>query len=314
MATRAQRTAISRSIRLGDGRTIHLRDWPGRARPLVLLHGLLDSSAGWEDLACASRRRCLAIDLPGFGLSSPPERALLTAYAEDVAEALARLEIGSCTLVGHSLGGGVATALAELLPGEIAALVLCAPAGFGPLALAQLACLPLVGGLAVNLLPRLLANPLCLDALYGTFVTSRAAPSEDLRGRLAAEAGSVGPGLRAAIETLADAGQSSRAFHRRPVRYSGPVFAVWGDRDALVPPAHARGVASALPQAQLQLWPGMGHHPQRERPHALAFLVEEASRARGHRPLSQNRAPVSIRRRTAHTGDAPELKATRRQP
>ena len=57
-------------------------------------------------------------------------------------------------------------------------------------------------------------------------------------------------------------------------RFAGPVAALWGEHDALVPPAHARGLRAAAPQATVQVWPGMGHHPQRERPRQLAHFVE----------------------------------------
>jgi pimeloyl-ACP methyl ester carboxylesterase len=59
------------------------------------------------------------------------------------------------------------------------------------------------------------------------------------------------------------------------------VTALWGARDALVPVAHAEGVLRAFPQARVEVWDGMGHHPQRERPEALDhFLTEALWRAR----------------------------------
>ena len=101
-------------------------------------------------------------------------------------------------------------------------------------------------------------------------------PSAQQAQGLAADARRLGPGVRAATEALAAAGRSSRAFHRRRVRYNSPVWVVWGDCDALVPRSHIRGVTGALPQARVHLWPGMGHHPQRERPGELAALIEAA--------------------------------------
>ena len=60
-----------------------------------------------------------------------------------------------------------------------------------------------------------------------------------------------------------------------PLAFAGPVAALWGARDALVPPAHAERLAAAAPGAHVELWEGMGHHPQRERPRSLARFVEE---------------------------------------
>jgi pimeloyl-ACP methyl ester carboxylesterase len=58
------------------------------------------------------------------------------------------------------------------------------------------------------------------------------------------------------------------------VKFEGPVAALWGARDALVPLGHTDAVKSALPQVHLEVWPRMGHHPQRERPAQLARFIE----------------------------------------
>jgi pimeloyl-ACP methyl ester carboxylesterase len=304
--------ATSRLIALGDGRALKVREWPGRGRPLVLLHGLLDSGAGWEELARVIPHRCLAIDLPGFGDSDPPRRPRLSAYAEDIVEALGLLDVRSLTLVGHSLGGGVATAVAERMRREVEALVLCAPAGYGRIPLAELATLPLVRALAVGSLPHLVTRSLLLDRVYASLVTSGIGPSEELRRRLAADASRVGPGLRAAVEALAAAGRSGRAFHRRAVVYDGPVSAVWGDRDALVSPSHIHGVLAALPQAEAHLWHGMGHHPQRERPAELAELVQTAHQTTRTELACERRTPASARHVDISRRDALLLGAARR--
>jgi len=269
----------SRTLELSDGRVLHLREWPGRGRPVVLLHGLLDSSLGWAELAARSRRRCVAIDLPGFGLSSAPSRPRLEAYADDVVDGVRRLGVRSFTLVGHSLGGGVAAIVAEKMSREVRSLVLSAPVGFGRLPLAELAAGPIVKELATSLLPHIVSRPPLLAALYSHLITNGVAPTPDLCDRLAVEAGGVAPGVRAALDALAAASRRAGPFTRRHIDYHGPVAAVWGDRDLLVPPTHARGVVRALPQTRVHLWAGVGHHLQRERPLALGALVEAACAA-----------------------------------
>src|SRR5262249_26384896 len=102
-----------RDVRLAEGRRLRVRSWPGDGRPLVLLHGLVDDPEGWNGLAMDTHRPCIAIDMPGFGGSDLPRWPRISAYAEDVAAGLNRLGIDACTLVGHSLGGAVATAVAE---------------------------------------------------------------------------------------------------------------------------------------------------------------------------------------------------------
>jgi pimeloyl-ACP methyl ester carboxylesterase len=275
------RVAHDHTVKLPHGRVLRVRSWPGEGRPLVLLHGLLDSCAGWDWLARSTRRPCVAIDLPGFGHSDPPTRPLLSAYAEDVTAVLLRLGVGSCTLVGHSLGGGVATAAAELAPERIAGLVLLAPVGFGTLRLAEFATLPIVRRLAGAALPFVVTTPGLLDAIYRLFVTTPTGPgpTDDLRMRLAADRARGGLGFDVALRALGAASRSPAAFHRRCVKYGGAVSVLWGARDALVPLAHARGVLDAFPQAELHVWPDVGHHPQRECPGELAERVELAAAA-----------------------------------
>ena len=260
-------------VRLAHGRRLRVRSWPGEGRPLVLLHGLLDDSEGWTGLALDTRRPCIAIDLPGFGGSEPPTHPRISAYATDVAAGLRRMRIEECTLVGHSLGGAVATAVAERHE-RVHSLVLLAPAGFGHIRLAEWFALPGVRDVAELMLPFTLVSPLLVTAGYTTFVANGRLPSRDLTDRLRRRAFQSAPGVRAAVEAISAAGRSPRGFHRRPVSFGGPVAALWGARDALVPLAHTRAVRRALPQVHLEVWDRMGHHPQRERPAQLARFIE----------------------------------------
>jgi pimeloyl-ACP methyl ester carboxylesterase len=272
-----------RDVRLAQGRRLRVRQWPGEGRPLVLLHGLLDDSEGWTSLAMDTHRPCLAIDLPGFGGSDLPLRPRISAYAEDVAAGLRRLDVEECTLVGHSLGGAVATSVAERLP-AVHSLVLLAPAGFGQIRLAEAFALPGVRDVAQFMLPWALVSPLLVTAGYTTFVAHGRMPSRDLTDRLRRRAFQSAPGVRTAVTAIAAAGRSKRGFHARPIAFDGPVAALWGAKDALVPLDHTHAVKGALPQAHLEVWDRMGHHPQRERPAQLARFIEhhaaEAPRAR----------------------------------
>jgi pimeloyl-ACP methyl ester carboxylesterase len=218
----------------------------------------------------------VAVDLPGFGLSGPPRLPRLGAYAEDVAVALRALRLPPCTVIGHSLGGAVATALAENIGDGVAALVLCAPAGFGRLRGAELAALPIVPQLAAGSLPRLLASSRLTGLVAATLLRFGLQPTVEVRRRLAADIARAGPGACAALRALAGAGRSPAGFHRRPVAYDGPVTVLWGDRDHVIPHAHADALRTALPHADLHIWPGAGHFLHRDRPHDLAALVEQA--------------------------------------
>jgi pimeloyl-ACP methyl ester carboxylesterase len=228
-----------------------------------------------------SDRPCYAFDLPGFGDSDCPTRNRISAYAEDVQAALATLDVHDITLVGHSLGGAVATALAERLGDEVAALVLIAPAGFGRVQLAEAIQLPGVRTLVRHGLPLALMNPVSALGMYVAVVDNGHLPDPELVARLRKNAHRWAPGAACANEAIIASGRSRRAFHRRELDYHGPVLALWGERDRLVPVAHRHGVMTALPQAQVHVWKKMGHHPQRERPSELARFIEAAcARAR----------------------------------
>jgi pimeloyl-ACP methyl ester carboxylesterase len=271
-----ERVATARAVTLPDGRRISVECWPGDGAPLVLLHGLLDCAAGWKHLAAVMRRRCVAVDLPGFGDSDCPTRNRISAYAEDVQAALAALDVHDFTLVGHSLGGAVATALAERLGDDVAALVLIAPAGFGRIHFAEAIQLPGVRAVVRHALPLALANPVTALGVYMAVVGNGHRPDPELAERLRKNASRWAPGAQCANEAIAASGFAPRAFYRRQLQYAGPVLALWGDRDRLVPLSHRDGVLSAFPQAQVSVWKRMGHHPQRERPAELAQFVEAA--------------------------------------
>jgi pyruvate dehydrogenase E2 component (dihydrolipoamide acetyltransferase) len=272
------RTPNVSSVRIPGGRRLTVRRWAGTGEPLVLLHGLLDCSEGWESLVTRTERPCYAIDLPGFGGSDLPEEPRIDSYARDVACALEHLAIRDCTLVGHSLGGAVAAAVADTSD-RVAGLVLIAPAGFGRIAIADVLTKPIVVDLATLALPLALVNPLTVTAAYSTFVSRRRLPERDLVARLRRRAARAPLAVRSATIAISRAGRDAP----RGGSFDGPVAALWGTHDALVPTTHARRLREAIPQADVEFWPDMGHHPQRERPQALAHFVERVARAAAER-------------------------------
>ncbi len=167
----------------------------------------------------------------------------------------------------------------------MAALVLIAPAGFGRIHLAEAVQLPGVRTLVRHSLPLALLNPVTAYGVYMAVVGNGRPPDPELVAGLRKNAYRWAPGVACANEAITASGLSPHAFYRRRLDYDGPVLALWGDRDRLVPIAHRKGVMTAFPQAQVSVWKRMGHHPQRERPSELARFVETAcGRARPSAP------------------------------
>jgi pimeloyl-ACP methyl ester carboxylesterase len=268
--------APMQSLLLGDGRRLGVRRWRSGADPVVILHGLLDCSEGWARLAESVSVPAIAFDLPGFGHSDPASRGSIHGYARDVLAGLALLGVERFALVGHSLGGAVAAAVAELAPAHVGALVLLAPAGFGRIQLAEAASIPGVRNVLAASLPLVLSSRRAVTAGFVKMVANGAEPDREVVERVIGHADALVIGAREGTRAVVEAGRSRNAFHRRRVGYDGPVVAVWGDHDRLVPVAHRHGVKTAFPQARIQVWYGMGHHPLSERFDELLALDRNA--------------------------------------
>lgn len=113
---------------VGDGLTLAFREWNGDApgEPLVLLHGIAGSSADWEaTVRHLGNRRIIAFDARGHGESDwdPGEAYGGDQHFSDVATALDALGIDRCTVIGFSMGGGVAMIVAAALPERVSGVV-----------------------------------------------------------------------------------------------------------------------------------------------------------------------------------------------
>ena len=115
-----------RFVRLVDGDMHVVEDGRPGAPGLLLIHGSAGSAAWWDPVvpALAGACRVIRIDLLGHGGSSPGGRVRHPCSARRVGAALDRLGAGRVTVIGHSMGCMVATALAEQRPDKVAALAL----------------------------------------------------------------------------------------------------------------------------------------------------------------------------------------------
>jgi pimeloyl-ACP methyl ester carboxylesterase len=252
----------------------------GDGPAVVLVHGL--ASTWWAWFAniphLALDYRVVAVDLPGFGgsdrLSRPTE---IDDFVDALVGLLGHLGLGSVRIVGHSLGGIVAQRFAMRHPERTAALVLVASAG-GPVSPIQ-ATFFRGFALASTLLdygPRPLLGSAMRAAMavaplrrwiIGQVVHDPAAVPQELAAD-AMSAACSSPGTAGAV--LAGL-RASRPEDLR--RIACPTLIVGGLRDRLVPVSAVEHLASLIPGAQRELWPGVGHHPMLERPESFNALV-----------------------------------------
>src|SRR3954468_16860049 len=106
----------------------------GSGPPVVLIHGMVNSSLHWEEVALrlADRYTVIAPDLIGHGDSATPRGDYsLGAHAASIRDLLAVIGVDHATIVGHSLGGGVAMQFFYQFPQRTERLVLVSSGGLG---------------------------------------------------------------------------------------------------------------------------------------------------------------------------------------
>lgn len=99
----------------------------GRGLPIVLIHGFCEDRLMWEDFKqdlLEEKYKVITMDLPGFGRSSIQSDTSIDDYADAVLEVLAAAKVDECILIGHSMGGYTAMAIAEKRPEILKGMVL----------------------------------------------------------------------------------------------------------------------------------------------------------------------------------------------
>lgn len=266
-----------REIRLRT-QTIHGRRIAFRAGgegPAVLLiHGITNSSATWDPVArgLAADHRIVAPDLPGHGDSQRHHGDhSLGATASVLRDLLFALDVDRVTVVGHSLGGGVAMQFAYQYPESVERLVLVSSGGLGRevSAFIRAATLPFaerVLGVGTSA-PVKLASSAVGSALGRVGLR----PSRDAT-RMLEGVGSLSDSerreafVRAARSVISPRGQRVTGTDRLYLTAEVPSLLIWGENDRVIPPDHARSAHAAMPGSRLELFPEAGHFPQLDEP------------------------------------------------
>ena len=255
----------------------------GSGPALLMLHGIGDSSETWRELlpTLARTHTVIAPDLLGHGRSDKPRADYSVAgYANAMRDLLSVLGIDRATVIGHSLGGGVAMQFAYQYPERCERLVLVATGGI---------CRE------VNPLLRLAAAPNAdllfpLLRLRGTrFLGERLIALLRLLGT---DVGRDAADFRRLFDSLDDV-TAQRAFQRTlraVVDWRGqvitmldrcyltrgmPTLLMWGTHDAVVPYAHARVAHAAMPGSRLEVFDGAGHFPHHFDPARFVRILDE---------------------------------------
>jgi pimeloyl-ACP methyl ester carboxylesterase len=255
----------------------------GRGPAVLLIHGITSSSRTWRTVmpALAEHHTVIAPDLLGHGRSAKPRGDYsLGGYASGLRDLMVALEVPSATVVGHSLGGGVAMQFAYQFPERVERLALVDSGGLGSEVSLVLRAATLPG--AEYVLPLLASGPLrgagaALGSVLGR-VGVRA--SADVRG-MAEGFESLGDAAarRAFVHTarwvIDPAGQRVDATDRLYLAEHVPSLIVWGDHDRMIPVQHGRDAHALMPGSRLEVFAGAGHFPFNDDPERFVAVLTD---------------------------------------
>src|SRR3954468_2005174 len=285
----------------------------GSGPPVVLIHGMINSSRHWEQVALrlAEHHTVIAPDLIGHGDSATPRGDYsLGAHAASIRDLLAAIGVERASIVGHSLGGGVAMQFFWQFPSRVERLALVSSGGLGR---------------EVSPLLRTVALP-GMSAVLGVAAHRRVLGAMDAGAERLGERGVYlravaralrpleQPGAREAfIQTLRSVidvrGQRVSATDRLYLLADMPTLIVWGERDNTIPLAHGVAAHEAVPHSRFATLPRAAHFPHLEDPAGLSavlldFLATTQPAQYGDEDWGELLAPRAPRRRRARIAAA----------
>ena len=254
----------------------------GQGEVVLLLHGMAGSSATWRSVIgpLSRKYRVIAPDLIGHGQSDKPRSDYsLGAFAVFLRDLLDELGVTSATIVGHSLGGGVAMQFTYQHPDYCQRLILISSGGLGQEVGWALRLLSAPG--AELILPIIAPSPVLaggekvrswlarfgIQTPRGDEIWSAYSSFADKETRHSF--------LRTLRSVVDYRGQSVSALNRLGVKADTPTMAIWGDQDAIIPVEHAFAAHEARPGTRLEVLTGVGHFPQVEKPTEVVDLIDD---------------------------------------
>ncbi len=255
----------------------------GEGPVVLLIHGITSDSSTWSRVLpyLARRHTVIAPDLFGHGASAKPRGDYsLGAHASCLRDLLLALGHDSATLVGHSLGGGVAMQLSYQFPDLCERLVLVSSGGLGREVNPLLRAAALPGSEYV--LPLLAATRLLDAGRLAASVLGRVGlrVGTDLQEMARGHATLSDPAARGAfLHTLRavvePSGQRVDASSRLYLAHHVPFLLVWGEHDTIIPVAHAHATHAQVPGSRLEVFADSGHFPQLDEPERFLDVLED---------------------------------------
>jgi pimeloyl-ACP methyl ester carboxylesterase len=255
----------------------------GEGPPILLVHGITSSSRTWKRIMprLAETHTVIAPDLLGHGRSAKPKGDYsLGAYASGIRDLLVALEIPRSTVVGHSLGGGIAMQFAYQFPERMGRMVLVNSGGIGR---------------EVNPILRAAALPgaeLVLPFMFSPTLHDAALKVRNAIGRIGLQPNADIDGVSEGFASLTEAdarraflntvrsvidvgGQKVSASDRLYLAADVPTMIVWGEKDRIIPVEHASAAHEMMPGSRLELFPDAGHFPFNDDPDRFVTLMRE---------------------------------------
>jgi pimeloyl-ACP methyl ester carboxylesterase len=241
----------------------------GSGPPLVLLHGLFGAGQNWGGIrsVLARRFRVLTPDLRNHGASPRAPDMSYAAMAEDVADMLDAAGIDRAAVLGHSMGGKVAMALALAHPGRVERLVVAdiAPVRYRPALRGYVAAMqgvPLRAGLARREADAMLAATIPEAGIRAFLLQNLRFETDPPAWRLGLEE------IAAAMPVIEDFAVSPGA------RFDGPVLVLAGAKSGYIRAEHHDAFRALFPAVRFATVPDAGHWVHAENPSGFLALLQ----------------------------------------
>ena len=255
----------------------------GEGPVLVLIHGVTGNMQTWDEALpwLADRFTVVTPDLLGHGLSAKPRGDYsLGAYASGIRDLLGALGHFRATVVGHSLGGGIAMQMAYQFPEHCERLVLVSSGGLGEEVSIALRAATLPGS---ELVIPLIAHNSVIEAgrtvgrwldVIGLGVSPDKA--EIARGYASlSDPEARGAFIHTMRAVIDHRGQRVSARDRLYLTEALPSMLLWGARDPIIPVAHGERAHEEMPGSWLEVFEDAGHFPHVTEPRRFARMLIE---------------------------------------